>query len=233
LNNPQNKKIVAIHQPNYMPWIGYFDKIAKSDVFVIIDHVQFVKGHIINRNKIKNDKGEAVWLTTPVKLSKGSFQKINEIEIDYSQNWQLKQVNLIKAFYIKAKYFDSYIDEVIDLLKTKYENIAKLNIKIIKYFCEQLGIKTPIYIASELEQDFGEKNWLNINICKYFQADLYLSGEGARKYNDKKLFQENGIELIYQTFVHPEYPQCSGGFLPNLSSFDLLLNYGPESKKYF
>ena len=192
-----NKKVVAIHQPNYMPWLGYFDKIAKSDIFVMIDHVQFVKGHIVNRNKIKNNKGEPVWLTVPVKISKGSTQKINEIEIDYSHDWQHKHINRLKAFYGKAQHFEDYFEDLKEILKTKYQNLAELNIGLIRYFCDQLRIETPLFVASELEQDFGRKNEMNVNICKYFGADVYLSGSGAKKYNDEPSFISRSLCWLF------------------------------------
>lgn len=147
--------IVSIHQPNFLPWAGYFHKIANSDIFVLIDNVQFVKGHIINRNKIKNDKGQAIWLTVPVKLSKGSTQKINEIEIDYSHKWQQKHVNLLRAYYYRSKYFKNYINDIREIIFTRFENLAALNITLIKYICEILDINTTIFISSELKKDFG------------------------------------------------------------------------------
>ena len=118
------------------------------------------------------------------------------------------------------------------IINAKYNNLSELNITLIKYLCNKLEIKTPIYIQSELKKDFGKKNYLNLNICKYFNADVYLSGSGAAKYNDVLLFKENGIELVYDKFVHPIYPQLWGDFIPNLSIIDLLFNCGPESKLY-
>ena len=220
--------IVSIHQPNFLPWPGYFNKIANSDLFVIIDNVQYVKGHIVNRNKIKDNKGEANWLTIPVKISKGSEQLINEIEIDYSHKWQHKNLNRLRSYYEKSKFFGKYFSILEQYFHKQYSNLAEFNIELIRYICSELKINTPIYIASELDRDFGERNYLNLNICKYFKADTYLSGIGAKKYNDENMFKENAIKLQYQEFTAPVYPQLHGEFISNLSIIDLILNCGSD-----
>lgn len=226
-------KIVAIHQPNFIPWIGYFNKIAQSDIFVLIDDVQFEKGSVCNRNKIKSNIGEEVLLTVPVKLSKGSRQTFREIEIAYDQKWQRKTLNYLKVYYQKAKYFDNYFADLTSIFNPRYNNLAELNIALIKYICVKLEIKTKIFTQTNLKKDFEKKNYLNMNICKYFNVNIYLSGQGAKKYNDEKLFNDNGIEIVYQKFNHPIYPQLWGDFIPNLSIIDLLFNCGPESKYFF
>jgi hypothetical protein len=224
--------IVSIHQPNFLPWPGYFNKIVNSDIFVVIDNVQYVKGHIINRNKIKDNNAKASWLTVPVKISKGSEQLINEIEIDYSHKWQQKNLNRLKSYYEKSKFFDKYFPVLKQCFCKQYSNLADFNIELIQYICSELKINTPIYITSDLQEDFGERNYLNLNICKYFKADTYLSGIGARKYNDENLFRMNAIKLKYQEFTSPVYPQLHGEFIPNLSIVDLLLNCGSvEARK--
>lgn len=222
----------GIHQPNFLPWLGYFYKIYKSDQFVLIDNVQFVKGSVCNRAKIKNNQGAEIWLTVPVKGNKGSQVNYNELELDYSQKWAVKMINQLHAAYVKAPYFDRYFQPLSDLLKQEYKTLADLNITLIKYLCSELNIQTPMAIASELDTDFGKKNDLNLNICKYFKSDVYLSGTGAKKYNDEELFKTNGITIEYSDFVHPVYPQQFGAFIPGLSTIDLLFNCGPESMNY-
>ncbi len=227
----KTEKVLSIHQPNYLPWLGYFYKIYKSDVFVILDNVQYVKNSIANRNKIKNNKGEAIWLTVPVKISKGHDQNYNEIKIDYEQKWQQKHINFLREYYRKALYFDDYFTEISEIIKLRFNTLAELNTELIKYFCSKLLIETPIYISSAFNQEFGKKNLQNINICKYFEATTYLSGEGAKKYNDEELFKSNNIKLKYSAFELPQYSQLFGTFIPNLSVVDIIFNCGPESTK--
>ena len=222
---------IAIHQPNFLPWLGYFHKIAQADLFVLLDNVEFVKGHICNRNKIKNNQSKAVWITVPVKHDKGSSVNFNELQIDYSQQWAVKILNQFRGSYAGAPYYDTYFSLLETYLKEKkYSSLAELNIDLIRLCCDELDIKTKLEVASEHCEDFGHKNEQNINICKYFGANTYLSGQGAKKYNDEELFRKNGIELEYQQFEHPTYPQQFEGFISNLSVIDLLFNCGPESK---
>ena len=225
--------VVSIHQPNFLPWIGYFSKIAQSDTFVLIDHVQFIKGAVCNRNKIKANSGKEILLTVPVKLSNGAYQAFNEIEIDYGQKWQPKILNLIKAHYQKAQYFEKYYVLFAEILNEKHPNLASLNIDLIKAICSVLKISTPIYIASELDTDFGKRNDMNLNIVKYMNGDIYLSGHGAKKYNNENLFSENKIILQYLDFVSPIYPQLWGEFIPDLSIIDILFNVGEDQTIYY
>ncbi len=225
--------IVGIHQPNYIPWIGYFHKILASDLFVLIDQVQFVKGHVCNRNKIRDKNGREITLTVPVRMSKGAYQSFNEIEIDYDQKWQKSHLNLIKNAYLKADFFEEYFELFSEIINVKYSNLAELNIKIIKFVCDELQIKTPLITASEIPVDFGRKNEMNLGIVKHFGGTVYLSGcGGARQYNDERLFADNGVKIEYQQFVHPVYKQIGEEFIPNLSVLDLLFNCGKNSGYY-
>lgn len=227
-------KVVGIHQPNFLPWLGFFDKIAKSDVFVLIDNVQFVKGHICNRNKIKNNQSEAVWITVPVSNKKGTDVNFNELPIAYEQNWGTSIINQIRGSYGGAPYFDRYMEKLSHYFTEKeYDSLGDLNISLIKFCCTELGITTDLVTASQIDEEFGTNNDLNIGICKYFEADTYLSGQGAKKYNDEDQFEKAGIQLKYQQFDHPEYKQLFKGFIPNLSVIDLLLNEGPDAGRFF
>lgn len=222
---------VAIHQPNFLPWLGYFNKIKKVDVFVLLDDVQYVKGTIANRNLIKNKKGESQYVTVPVKISKGWDKKYNEIEIDYSQKWINKHLNLFYDAYHKAPYFDIMYEFIETRYNKKYPVLSELNNDFILSILSELNIETKIYINSQIEYNFGCKNDQNVGISKYFNADIYLSGMGAKKYNDESLYTENGIKLEYQNFQYPIYPQLYGEFVPNLSIVDALFNCGWEGTK--
>lgn len=219
--------IVAIHQPNYLPWIGYFYKMMLADCFVLFDNAQFSKGSVINRNKIKGPSG-AQFLTVPVRTSQGHLQKINEIEIVMENKWQHKHWVSIESCYNRAPFFKQYriIFEAI-YNRNSWLSLSKLNEYIILILKDALGIKTKIILASELEID-GKVNILTI--CKNLGASCYLSGDGSQGYLVEEEFIENGILVRYANFKHPAYyPQLFKNFIPNLSIIDLLFNCGSKS----
>ncbi|MDR9417009.1 MAG: WbqC family protein [Gracilimonas sp.] len=229
-----SNKTIAIHQPNFLPWLGFFDKVAKADIFVLIDNVKFIKGHICNRNKIKNNQSEAVWITVPVSHKKGTDVNFNELPIAYSQDWGISIVNQIRGSYGGAPFFEKYMNALSHyLIEREYPSLGALNIDLIKFCCSELCINTKIEIASKIDRNFGKNNELNIRICQHFGGDTYFSGQGAKKYNDPEMFKKAGINLTYQKFVHPTYSQLFDGFISNLSVIDLLLNEGPEAARFF
>ena len=226
------RKVLAIHQPNFLPWLGYFDKIKKSDIYVILDTVQVPRGKsIANRNKIKSAQGE-LELVVPIKKPKGNEGKVTYNEVEIADNkWAKKALKAIELNYKKAEYFDRYfpiLKEIFD-----YTDFCQMNIAFINYVNKELDIKTPVHLLSELgSEDLGQKNELIINICQHFNANVYLSGKGAKKYNDPELLNNHGISIEYQEFEHPVYKQLHGEFIPYLSVIDILMNLGPDSKKY-
>ncbi len=224
--------VLAVHQPNFMPWQGYFHKMKQSDVFVLMDTVQFVKRHICNRNKIKNSQGEAQWLGVSVSSAKGRDVSFIELEIDYGQKWQSKALNSLKHAYGKAPHFEPYYSEIEKILLTQYPNLAALNIALIEYFKELFEIETPLKKMSDMPGNLGAKSEQIINICKLENADVYLSGQGAKKYNDQAMYDAAGIELQYMEYEPPVYPQIGEKFISHLSVLDLVFNQGPESKKF-
>ena len=221
-------KTVAIHQPNYLPWLGYFYKICQSDVFVFLDNVQYTKNNIINRNKIKTPQG-AMWLTVGV-LTKGHRgQLISEVEINNGVAWNKVHKKSIFQNYSKAAYFEKYSPFFEHIYDSDWGKLADLNEALIKLICKLLGIKDIKFIrASELAVS-GTETRLLMNICKEVGADTYLSGFGGKKYMDEKAFEQTGISLRYYDFKYPTYNQLWGEFIPNLSIIDLLFNEGDES----
>ena len=222
--------ILSGQQPNYLPWIGYFHKVSRSDKHVLVDNVQYNKKHITNRNRIKAPEG-AIYLTVPV-LTKGKFyQKINEVKINNDEPWQKKHWKKIYYFYGKAPFFKDYIGFFEDVYeKKKWTLLVDLNIAILEYLFETLDIKVPVYLASE-RNITGQKNDLIVNLVTNMECDTYLSGLGATKYIDEQYLRSKGIQHKFQIFNHPQYPQMWGDFIPNLSVIDLLFNTGPEAKR--
>jgi len=221
-------KIVAIHQPNYLPWAGYFYKIMSSDTFVFLDNVQYEKNSFINRNRIKTPQG-ASWLTVDVITKKRFGQPINDVEINNRVSWNRKHWKTISQNYSKASFFDSYKEIFENTYQRKWEKLVDLNKYLIISICDVMGIEDTNFInASELDV-YGKGTELLINICKILRADVYLSGFGGAKYMEEDAFRSKGINLKYYDFKHPEYNQQFGEFIPNLSVADLLFNEGQRT----
>lgn len=218
--------VVAAHQPQYLPWLGYFDKIDTADVFVLLDDVQYKKNEWQNRNKIKTAQGWQ-WLTVPVMYKYP--QLINEVEINNKVNWQHKQRQAILSNYRRAPFYGRLAEFFEDIFSTSWQRISELNIGVIRGLTAILGIDTPLYVASELEEFPQDADERLIAITKHFVADTYLAGRGGRGYMDLEKYNQNGITLIFQDFKHPVYRQLFGQFEPFMSVVDLIFNHGDES----
>ncbi|MFH2137128.1 MAG: WbqC family protein [Candidatus Omnitrophota bacterium] len=223
--------IVSVHQPQYLPWLGYFDKISKSDCFVFLDTVQYKIREFQNRNKIRIKDG-CIWLSVPV-MSKGHYkQNIDEVCIDNDADWAIEHKKSLMVWYGKSAYFKKYFPFFEDVYSKKWDKLIDLNIYIIKYILEQLKINTPLYLESELGSTKKSTERI-IEICQKLEADIYLSGSGGKDYMDEGLFSQTGISLQYQQFNHPCYQQqfisTAHPFHPYMSIIDLLFNEGPRS----
>ncbi len=220
--------IISIHQPNFFPWLGYFYKIAHSDMFVVLDDVQYTKNSYINRSQIKTPQG-CFWLTIPVHRSLST--KINEI--DTSQlPWKEKCIKTLESFYKKAPYFMTYKEEVFFLLSQQYSSMADLNIVLIKYMCSVFDIKTPFFMASTLSSNLKSDDRL-IELIEHLKGNVYLSGLGGQNYQLEKKFEDKRIKLVYSSFKHPIYPQLWGEFEKGLSALDFLFNCGADFNSMF
>lgn len=219
---------LAVLQPGYLPWLGFFDQVLRSDVFVFYDDVQFDKHGWRNRNRVKSAKGP-LWLTVPVRHSGRSGQPINQTEIDPNLPWARKHVRSIAQHYAGAPFLSRYLPELEDLLCRHWASLAELDITLTKRMCEWLGVERKMYRSSEL-QISGDRNLRLLNLCRHFHANVYLSGSAAREYLDVAAFADAGISVVWQDFEHPLYQQLHGPFISHLSAIDLLLNVGPDSR---
>ena len=218
--------IVAVHQPQYLPWLGYFDKIASADVFVLLDNVQYKKNEWQNRNRIKTSSGPQ-WLTVPVTYRFG--QRINEVLVNNNENWRKKQKQAIITNYRKAAHWQQTSDVLEDIFVRPWQRLADLNIFVVRRLAEVLGSPTPIYVASELPAFPEDPDERLMGIVRHFGADTYLAGSGGHNYMNLDKFAENGIKLSFQEYKHPVYKQLFDGFEPYLSVIDLIFNHGNES----
>lgn len=220
--------IVGVHQPQYLPWLGYFAKIDRADVFVLLDTVQYKKNEWQNRNRIKTADGRQ-WLTVPVTYR--FPQRINEVGVNNRERWQHKQRQAIASNYRQAPFWDGLAPLMEEILSPNWEMLAPLNIFGVKRLAAILGIDTPLYLASELGTFPEDPDERLIAITKHFGADTYLAGSGGRNYMDLDRYTRSGIEVIFQEYHHPVYDQLFGAFEPCLSVVDLLFNHGEESLK--
>jgi hypothetical protein len=220
-------KMIAIRQPGYFPYTGFFKKIQACDEFVIFDDAQYAIRSWDNRNLIKTNQGSE-WITVPVK---NPFKKkISEVEINNNIDWKRKNKNAIKANYGKSKFFNDYWPELEAIIEQKWEKLSELNIELINHFRKILDIKTPIFLSSETDTD-GKSSEKLLNICLKQKADVYLSGINGKAYLDTKIFDNHKIKVIFENFIHPKYTQINGEFLENMSIIDLIFNEGDNAKE--
>jgi hypothetical protein len=224
--------ILSVHQPQYIPWLGYFHKIAKSDCFVFLDQVQYKAREFQNRNKIRTKEGW-IWLSVPVLCKGRCRQSIYDVLIDNGFPWARKHLMSLKSWYAKAEFFKAHFPFFEQVYAQSWEKLKDLNIHIINYILKQLGVSTPLYRESELDIR-QKKSERIIEICQKLKADTYLSGIGAKTYLEEEKFVKAGIKLIYQDFLHPVYRQqfclVDKDFIPFMSTLDLLFNEGSRSR---
>lgn len=223
-------RVVAIHQPNFFPWLGYFDKIVRADVFVVLDHVQFPKseGNWSNRVRLAVN-GQPAWVTMPVVRDYEGFRRIDEMRIDNRAPWRRKLVQLLRTNYGKAAAFKDVFPAVESWIENPTDLLAEYNLAAITAICERLGLRSSHLVRSSALEVTGTKTDLLVNIVKAAGGTTYLSGDGSAGYQEDEAFAAAGIELVYQRFVHPVYPQRGvPEFLPGLSILDAICHCGFE-----
>jgi hypothetical protein len=218
--------VIAVHQPQYMPWLGYFHKMDKADIFVLLDTVQFKKNEWQNRNKIKTAQGWQ-WLTVPVSYK--FPEKIYQVSINKNSKWQDAHGKSLRTNYSKSAYFNLINEFLEKVFTAEWERIAHLNLFTVQELARILGIRTPIYVASELGQLPEDPDDRLIAINKHFNGTTYLAGSGGKGYMKVEKYENAGIRVQFQEFHHPVYPQLFGPFEPYMSVLDLLFNCGPAS----
>ena len=220
----------AILQPTYLPWIGYFEIIGSVDLYVVFDHVQFVKKSWQQRNKIKGPNG-IVTLTVPIQRV-ARDTKICDIKVSYDQGNALeKHWKTISLAYSKSPYFTSYESIFREIFSRNHIYLRDLNVELIKRIMDILDIRTKIVISSELglsDQNMGKTERI-VSLCKNVGITYLYDGKGAQQFIDTPLFHRENIAIEFQNFVHPGYTQMWGKFVPYLSAIDLLFNEGEKS----
>lgn len=220
--------IVAIHQPQYLPWLPYCAKAGRCDLFVYLDTVQYQKNGLQNRNQIKSAQG-AQWLTVPVNASLEHTIRQTRIA---DQRWSRKHIQSIRQNYARAPFLDLFEKGLRPILEQPHENLADLNIAVTEWMFGCLGIGCKRVRGCDLNVS-GTKDDLVISICEAVGATVYLSGQGAAAYQDENKFRAHNLELRYHHFQGQSYPQChaAAGFVPDLSALDVILNLGPQARE--
>ncbi len=219
--------IVSIAQPAYLPWLGYFDRIHRSDLAIILDDVQFERRGFTHRNQIKGQDG-SLWLTVPVNRKGNFYRNINKLTVNNDSNWRKKHWNRIRHCYSKAPFWPKYASVLEQLFQHDRLDLASLlTDSTAQLFC-MLGIKTKTVFSSEMKAG-GIKSERILNLCLEVGAKVYVSGPFGRDYLDAASFSRAGIKLMYHDYQHPTYTQLYKGFCPFMSVIDLLFNHGPDS----
>ena len=224
-------KMIAIMQPTYMPWLGYFAMMDKVEQFVFLDTVQIVGRSWQVRNKIKV-KDEELLLTIPMsKELKREERKINNTR--YCGNeWKENHLATIKMAYKKARFYEPTYTFLEELYSRQSESIGDFNSFVIMNIARKIGIETEFLKASNLDAS-GKKDELLVNLCKKVGAEKYLSAQGSASYIEVDSpggeFAINGVELFYQNYSHPEYRQLGNKFIPYIGIYDLLFNESFEN----
>jgi hypothetical protein len=220
-------KVVAIHQPNFLPWLGYFDKIARADVFVLLDNVQFSKGSYTNRTRILIN-GEPRWLTVPVDRSGGSTQLISDVRIGEGDRWRRDGPETVRHAYARAPYFDETFAIVEPLLRAPADRLAAYNEGAIRELASRLTPDGGELVRASTLDAAGKGTDLLVEIVRAVGGDTYLAGGGAGGYQEDEKFERAGIALERQDFRHPDYPQTAPEPVHGLSAIDALMSAGFE-----
>jgi len=224
----KNKRI-AIMQPGYLPWLGFFELMHNCDVFVFLDDVQYTKRDWRSRNRIRTHNGWQ-WLSVPVFNRGKREQLIKDVQINNTVDWQKQHFNALKIHYGKSRYFKLYKDEIKNIYTQQWKSLLGLDIELISFLARKFSIETPCRLSSELKAG-GRGSQRIVNICKRLEADELYDSKAAASFLDLSLFEKEKIKISFQNYSHPEYRQVYVPFIPQMSALDLLLNCGQSSRE--
>lgn len=220
--------IVASHQPSYLPWSGFFQKALNSDVFVLLDSVQFPRGQSwVNRNRIKGPSG-TIWLTVPVKKKGRGLQLVREVEVYHGRDWSRRHCLTLSHMYGNAPYFGEHFPFFKEVYSREWKSLVDLNLMILDYLRTVLGVGAEFTRCSTLGAE-GRGTQLLVNVCERLGCHTYLASHGVRKYLNVQEFTARGMTVHFRNFAPPVYPQLWGEFVSNLSVLDLIFNCGGKS----
>jgi len=217
--------MLVIHQPEFLSYLGFFDKVSKADTFVIADTFQVKKNYYDNRNKIRTPQG-CQWVTIPTNFHLGLNFK--EVKVVHESDWQRKMLNSIQQNYSKSSYFDKYFPKIQEIINKKYDFLFDYNYELLCQMLNWFNIKPRIEFTSNLNLYSKHGSGKCLEICQMLRADTYLSGQSGMDYLDLPLFKCARINVVFHEFEHPIYNQMYEPFLPGLSAIDYLFNCGEK-----
>lgn len=223
-------RVVVGHQPQFMPYLGILNKISKADVYVIVDHVQFVKKYFHNRTYIKVHD-EAQLLTVPVLTKSGSFAPISEIKINHTEPWIRKHLKSLALAYQSTEFFDAFFPKIEEIYMKRHEHLAAFTSELLVFFIREFELVDDIRSSSAMGLS-AKKTELLVELTRAVDGTTYVSGEGSRDYFDEGLFARSGYKHVFNEFQHPVYPQKGRKFLPGMGCVDVLFNCGKDGRKY-
>lgn len=221
----------AILQPTYLPWLGYFEMIDACEQYVIFDHVQFEPKSWQQRNRIKGPNGE-IKLTVPVRSDRTQQVRICDKRINYDQPWIKKHLRSIEMAYGKAPFFSTYYGDIRPIIEARHERLSGMTSGLIRHFIEILGIETRVVHSSHLVTEDDrcfDKTGRVVNVCRLSGATALYDGAAAKDFLELGALERHGIDVSFQEYAHPVYPQQGSGFNPYMSVIDLIFNCGEES----
>ncbi|MGW8379830.1 WbqC family protein [Streptomyces sp. ODS28] len=218
--------VLSAHQPAYLPWLGYFAKMASSDAFVLHDRSRIGRRNMLHRNRIGTADGPML-LTVPLAGRDVRDERpLNEIRL-VDDGWRRKHWKAIQLAYRRAPYFDLHAEFLADYYATAHETLDEACRPLIAYFAAALGVSTPTWQLSDLGLPPVDRQTIIPELCREFGADTFIAGPQARDYLDREAVARDGVRVEFFSYAHPEYPQLHGGFTSHLSALDLLVNCGP------
>jgi hypothetical protein len=226
--------IVAAHQPSYLPWLGYLDKMARADLFVVMDDLQYEAQNFQNRNRIKLNQG-AGWLTVPLERGHQSDRICDKRIQNHAsprEHWQRRHFTALRIHYGRSPFFRAYGDQLAEVYSRPWTRLVDLDLHILELARGWFGITQPVVLASSLGLR-GERTERIIDLCRAVGARTYLSGSGGSTgYLDLEALRRAGVTVAWQSFDHPRYQQRYPGlgFIPNLCFLDALFNVGPDCR---
>ena len=220
--------IIGAHQPSYLPWLGFFHKIALSDRYFIYDHVDRSRYDFTAKNFIKTNNGS---LALIVPLQHSNSKILRDIKVDNSKKWQKKHFSSISQNYQNAPFYEQHSEYLMEYYATEWTYLVDMVENFMVWACKSMGINTPIERSTNLNIT-DKKSQGILQLCKKTNASIFIFGEIGKDYADPEIFTQNNIVPYFQKYLHPTYPQQHGEFIPNLSALDLLLNCGEDSHRY-
>jgi hypothetical protein len=220
--------IVAMMQPSFLPWQGFFELLLKSDKFIILDDFQFSVQSYHQRNRLFVNKEQVDWYTVPVKKKTSFMLPLNQVAIDENSNWRIKVWKRLQFNYAKAPYYGEFASWIENWLFTPFESIAAQNIAFIIFVSELFKYKGSIKFSSE-NPSVKVRSERVVELLTWAKANTYLCAKGSYGYmNEDGVFPSPDIEVLFQDFNVKEYEQIGSKnmFMPNLSVLDALMNIG-------